>query len=83
MKILDRRTLLRGAGGIAIGLPFLEIMSRSGTAAAQTPPLAKRLPQAPVVVLLRTVRHRGRRGAHRLPRSCGMSLSSGSASIHR
>jgi hypothetical protein len=43
MKVLDRRTLLRGAGGIAIGLPFLEIMSRSGTAAAQTPPLPKRL----------------------------------------
>jgi hypothetical protein len=32
---LDRRTLLRGAGGIAVGLPFLEIMSRSRRAGAQ------------------------------------------------
>jgi Protein of unknown function (DUF1552) len=40
---LDRRTLLRGAGGIAIGLPFLEIMSRSGSAGAQAAPVPKRL----------------------------------------
>lgn len=26
MKTLDRRTVLRGAGGIALGLPFLEVM---------------------------------------------------------
>jgi hypothetical protein len=30
MKKLDRRTLLRGAGGVAIGLPFLEIMGTGG-----------------------------------------------------
>jgi hypothetical protein len=39
---LDRRTLLRGAGGIAIGLPFLEIMSRSGRAGAQAAAVPKR-----------------------------------------
>ena len=43
MKVLDRRTLLRGAGGITIGLPFLEIMSRPRTAAAQAQPPIKRL----------------------------------------
>ena len=39
---LDRRTLLRGAGGIAIGLPFLEIMSAPGRASAQAQPVPKR-----------------------------------------
>ncbi len=39
---LDRRTLLRGAGGIAVGLPFLEIMSRSTRATAQAQALPKR-----------------------------------------
>jgi hypothetical protein len=38
MKTLDRRALLRGAGGITIGLPFLEIMTRSRVAAAQAAP---------------------------------------------
>lgn len=32
---LSRRALLRGAGGIAIGLPFLDAMLREGRAAAQ------------------------------------------------
>ena len=31
---LSRRTLLRGAGGVAIGLPFLEIMMPQGRAYA-------------------------------------------------
>lgn len=37
---LSRRAMLRGAGGIAVGLPFLEIMSSSRAARAQaaTPP---------------------------------------------
>lgn len=40
MKTLSRRTLLRGAGGIAIGLPMLEAMlgSRRGHAAEGDPP---------------------------------------------
>jgi len=41
MKVLSRRTLLRGAGGIALGLPFLEAMlghSRSSHAAEGDPP---------------------------------------------
>jgi hypothetical protein len=40
---LSRRALLRGAGGIAIGLPFLEIMSKAGSARAATPPIPQRL----------------------------------------
>jgi hypothetical protein len=36
--VLDRRTVLRGAGGLAMALPPLEIMSRSGTARAATAP---------------------------------------------
>jgi len=39
---LSRRALLRGAGGIAIGLPFLDIMSRSGPASAQSAPIPQR-----------------------------------------
>jgi hypothetical protein len=39
---LSRRALLRGAGGIAIGLPFLEIMSSSGRASAQAAPIPQR-----------------------------------------
>lgn len=39
---LSRRALLRGAGGIAIGLPFLEIMARSGSASAQAAPIPQR-----------------------------------------
>jgi hypothetical protein len=39
---LDRRALLRGAGGIAIGLPLLEAMSPSGRASAQAQALPKR-----------------------------------------
>src|SRR6188768_2124292 len=34
---LNRRTLLRGVGGLAVGLPALEAMSRSTAAAAVTP----------------------------------------------
>jgi hypothetical protein len=33
---IPRRALLRGAGGVAIGLPFLEIMTKPGRAAAQS-----------------------------------------------
>jgi Protein of unknown function (DUF1552) len=40
---LSRRALLRGAGGIAIGLPFLEIMGRSSSAQAQAAPIPQRL----------------------------------------
>lgn len=39
---LSRRTLLRGAGGVAVGLPFLEAMAER-TAAAQTAARPKRL----------------------------------------
>jgi hypothetical protein len=39
---LDRRTLLRGAGGIAIALPWLEIMGPSKLAHAQAAGTAKR-----------------------------------------
>jgi hypothetical protein len=39
---LNRRTLLRGVGGLAVGLPALEAMSRS-TATAATSPAPKRL----------------------------------------
>ena len=39
---LNRRTLLRGLGGLAVGLPALEAMSRA-TAAAATTPAPKRL----------------------------------------
>jgi hypothetical protein len=42
---LSRRALLRGAGGVALGLPFLEIMSRSGSARAQ----AVKIPQRFIV----------------------------------
>lgn len=38
---LSRRALLRGAGGIAVGLPFLEIMG-SGSARAQSTPVPQR-----------------------------------------
>ena len=34
---LSRRALLRGAGGVAIGLPFLEIMAPRAHAAAAAP----------------------------------------------
>ncbi|MFL5304479.1 MAG: hypothetical protein ACJ8F1_04670 [Polyangia bacterium] len=33
---LDRRTVIKGAGTIAIALPWLEIMGRGSTARAQT-----------------------------------------------
>jgi hypothetical protein len=39
---LSRRALLRGAGGVAIGLPFLEIMSPRGRARAATMAAPKR-----------------------------------------
>ena len=39
---ISRRTLLRGAGGIAIGLPFLEIMSRSERAKADPTTIPQR-----------------------------------------
>jgi len=39
---LDRRTLLRGTGGIALGLPFLEAMSPAGEART-APALPKRI----------------------------------------
>jgi hypothetical protein len=41
-KRISRRTLLRGAGGIAIGLPFLEIMARSRRASADPPAVPQR-----------------------------------------
>lgn len=41
MKRLSRRTFLRGAGGVAIGLPLLNIMD-SGLAGAQTTPTPPR-----------------------------------------
>jgi len=39
---LSRRALLRGAGGIAVGLPFLEIMADSRSANAQSTPVPQR-----------------------------------------
>ena len=44
MKVrLDRRTVLRGLGGVAVGLPVLECMLNSnGTALAQATALPKR-----------------------------------------
>ncbi len=39
---LDRRTVLRGTGSIAIALPWLEVMGTQKTARAQGAPLAKR-----------------------------------------
>jgi uncharacterized protein DUF1552 len=42
MKYLDRRTFLRGASGIALGLPFLDAMVRPGLARGQTQPAAPR-----------------------------------------
>jgi hypothetical protein len=39
---LSRRALLRGAGGIAVGLPFLEIMAGSGSARAQAAAIPQR-----------------------------------------
>jgi hypothetical protein len=39
---LDRRTVLRGAGSIAIALPWLEVMGTPKSASAQSPPAAKR-----------------------------------------
>lgn len=41
-KRISRRALLRGAGGIAIGLPFLDLMVRDGAARADTPPIPQR-----------------------------------------
>ena len=41
-KHLSRRTLLRGAGGIAIGLPFLEIMGTPKSAHGAYGDAAKR-----------------------------------------
>jgi hypothetical protein len=38
MKRLSRRTLLRGAGGVALGLPFLEIMGQPKAALGQSMP---------------------------------------------
>ena len=44
MKPLPRRTVLKGAGGIAVALPFLDAMTRPRRArAASTPGKAKRL----------------------------------------
>ncbi len=40
---LSRRALLRGAGGVAIGLPLLGIMGRASRARGDTPPTPKRL----------------------------------------
>jgi hypothetical protein len=42
MKPLSRRTVLRGAGGIAMALPFLNAMARPRRAHAATAPVAKR-----------------------------------------
>ncbi|MCC7382163.1 MAG: DUF1552 domain-containing protein [Deltaproteobacteria bacterium] len=42
MKYLDRRTFLRGAGGVALGLPFLDAMVRPSPARAQALPAAPR-----------------------------------------
>lgn len=39
---ISRRTLLRGIGGVAIGLPFLEIMGNDGRANAGTPTIPQR-----------------------------------------
>ncbi|HEX4337479.1 MAG TPA: DUF1552 domain-containing protein [Polyangiaceae bacterium] len=39
---ISRRTLLRGAGGIAIGLPFLDIMARTQRAKADPPAIPQR-----------------------------------------
>ncbi|MEO0415015.1 MAG: hypothetical protein AAF226_08700, partial [Verrucomicrobiota bacterium] len=39
---LSRRSLLRGAGGIAVGLPFLEEMLGSNAVAASTPKIPVR-----------------------------------------
>ena len=40
---LSRRTLLKGLGGVAVGLPVLECMlDRNGEALAQSVPLPKR-----------------------------------------
>ena len=36
--VISRRTVLRGAGGLALALPPLEIMSRPGTAHAAPGP---------------------------------------------
>lgn len=36
-RVLDRRAMLRGAGGVAIGLPFLELMFPRGVTAQTTP----------------------------------------------
>jgi hypothetical protein len=41
-KSISRRTLLRGAGGIAIGLPFLEIMSAPRRVSAADPVIPQR-----------------------------------------
>jgi hypothetical protein len=39
--VLSRRTVLRGAGGIAVALPWLEIMSRGRSARAAAAPAAR------------------------------------------
>lgn len=38
-RIMSRRALLRGLGGVAVSLPLLEIMLETAPALAQTPPL--------------------------------------------
>src|SRR5688500_15518529 len=43
MKRLSRRTFLRGAGGVAIGLPLLNIMIEKPAGAQATPPPPRRL----------------------------------------
>ncbi len=43
MKRLDRRTVLRGASGLALGLPFLEAMRPRGTAQAADAVAPKRV----------------------------------------
>ena len=40
---LSRRTLLRGLGGVAVGLPFLGAMLRPGRSVAQPSAIPKRL----------------------------------------
>ncbi|MEM9072719.1 MAG: DUF1552 domain-containing protein, partial [Myxococcota bacterium] len=42
-KPLSRRTLLRGAGGVALGLPFLEAMLRPGRTIAQPGEIPRRV----------------------------------------
>ena len=51
MKKLSRRTLLRGAGGVAIGLPFLEIMGRGALGVQPASALAGDFPPCAGVAL--------------------------------